>query len=190
MCYTQLMAKKADKPATSPQKMVKPNPLKDFALLMAIPAAIILIVALFTYIPRLLASPDYDFVYASCDTYSCSGNRYVVRNNTIESRQPNTENEYGYSSDRVLYYHDTSENSSREISLADAQQYSIDSNTRSPDGYKLERSNSSSGFFLLWYDEDNEWELVNGSQKKTVDLERSSRYYYDDVEFVGWVTAP
>lgn len=180
-------APKKDEVAPSKSEVQQQNPLKDFALLMAVPAAIILIVALFTYIPRLLASPDYDFIYASCGTYRCANN-FVVREGRVQERDSGYNDSYGYNEEKALYYYDVSEDSSRELTVEDAQVFDVDSTSKSPDGYTLERNrNGSGGFFLFWYDSDSEWELVNGSQKKTVDLVNTGDYYYNDVEFVGWV---
>lgn len=167
-------------------KEKKNSHLKDLLLLLAVPLTIILVAAAIVYVPRLAANPKFDFVYALCTDYRCA-QTYTVTDGRIAQKDAAESNEYmggeGLSS---LYYYDVAQSSSRVISLQDAQKLRLNPSSKSPDGYTLNRDDTSSGF-LFWNDYDRDWYLKDGAKKKKVDLANTSSYYSDNVTFLGWV---
>lgn len=84
----------------------------------------------------------------------------------------------------TLRYYDISTNSSRSISLTDAQTLHLDNSSRSPDGYTLGHNTSASGF-LFWGNSESGWTLKNGIKQKSVTLTPDE---YSPTNFIGWVT--
>lgn len=186
--------------------MSRPAPLsrtalKDLVLLFAVPAGIAVVVMLVVYVPQLLAKPRYDFIYASCLEYSCStirveGGKVIPRSSSqlsegidaVPDGAPiDLKYDYGrYGAVSQLYYYDVSERSTRALSDSEASRYELDTSSRSPDGYVLEREQSSGGF-LFWGSNHSGWYLKDGLKKKEVDIHPSSSYYVGNIDFIGWV---
>src|SRR3989338_8431803 len=97
---------------------------------LAIPALMIIAVALSIYIPALTSEPQYDFIYSTGDYYY--GNYFVKDGKVLKQDLPKTQEPYHRSSETKLFYHDTSENRSHELSFEETQGYSLDSNQISP----------------------------------------------------------
>ncbi len=152
---------------------------RDLVLLMAVPLTLMTILAAIVYLPRLLAHPSHDFIYTTCESYDCYNtirvqDGAIVVSNSNPNKTPVT-----------LRYYDVSEQAYRTLTPAEAQQYTLDSSSRSPDGYALEERSSSSGF-LFWSDvESDQWFLENGLYKKPVHFGGTG--YYNDITLVGWV---
>ncbi|HSX32585.1 MAG TPA: hypothetical protein VLF43_04945 [Candidatus Saccharimonadales bacterium] len=165
----------------------KPNShIKDLLLLFAVPAGIAVLTAGIVYIPRLFANPTYDFIYSFCNDYRCSTNYSVDDTGSITQRSSNA-SDAGYYSDRAsLRYFDTSDNSSRSLTLQEAKRYQLNTSSKSPDGYTLTKQGSSGGF-LFWDNYDEGWYLKNGGKKKSVMLANNNSYYSSDITFLGWV---
>lgn len=167
------------------QKEKKNAHVKDLLLLLAVPIAIIAVAAAVIYIPRLAASPSYDFVYATCADYRCSSVYTVNSGRLTEKKQDATES-YMRGPDPSLQYYDAKNASSRGISYEEAQKLRLNSSSKSPDGYTLSKENSNSGF-LFWSDYDQNWYLKDGAKKKKVELSPDNSYYTDNITFLGWV---
>lgn len=182
----------------------------DIILLFSVPVFLFTAVILFKLIPGWLANPTYDFIYQSCGESYCSGSyydEYYVDDSGKVSLRPLPGAELSFTeedglSNNVqaqvnsqlrgstnlynLYYVDVSENSWREISLEESQKYTLDKNSKSPEGYNLEYESSYSDFFpLLGGSSKRGHYLMNGSKKKEIDLPDR---YYNEVDFLGWVT--
>lgn len=157
--------------------------LKDLILLFSVPAAIALIAASIVYIPRLLANPTSDFIYASCLEYRCN-NTYTVDSAGVVQASSGTGY---YDRDATLHYYDAANDATKSLTLEQAQQYQLNTLSKSPDGYTLMREDSNSGF-LFWVDYDEGWYLKNGAKKKRLPLTSTNAYYSRDVMFLGWVT--
>lgn len=162
----------------------KPNHIKDLLLLFSIPLSIVIIAAVIIYLPGLLASPKYDFIYATCDDFGCS-NTYSVES-TSEKITRDKSDSKSPDGESTLRYYDTDTNSNRKISFEQAREYRLDGSSRSPDGYNLVNETSSSGF-LFWRNSDSGWYLKNGAIKKEVELSTVNSYYSRDIKFIGWI---
>jgi hypothetical protein len=168
----------------------KPSYVKDLVLLFAIPASIAIIAALAVYVPRLMAHPQYDFIYAACDSYSCE-NSFSVNADGLVTESFGAQSEIispysNQSQNETLRYYDARTDSTRSITLEQTRSYSLNTSSRSPDGYTLSQPDSGSGF-LFWDNYDQGWYLKNGAKRKKVDLLQTRSYYSSDVTFLGWV---
>lgn len=163
----------------------KSTTVRDIILLISVPLALIAILAAVVYVPRWMANPSYDFIYSVCESYRCS-QRASVTNGVlvIEERGGDSNVRFDDPSLQLRYY-DVSERSSRALTAEEAQQFKLDSASRSPDGYTLTRESSSSGF-LFWSDSSSGWVLKDGLRKKSVELERQYSYG-NSITFIGWV---
>lgn len=159
------------------------NYTKDLILLFAIPGAIALIAAAIIYIPRLLANPQYDFIYATCDSYVCRDDYSVDSTGKVTKSSESESDNIQYSEIR---YFSVDTDSTHSLTLEEAQKYKLNTTSRSPDGYRLERV-SSNGGFLFWDSSDEGWYLREGMKKKRVALSNSDAYYSRSIKFIGWV---
>ncbi|HYE22118.1 MAG TPA: hypothetical protein VD998_00845, partial [Verrucomicrobiae bacterium] len=88
-----------------------------------------------------------------------------------------------------LYYYDVESDSSKEISLEDAQKYNLDSNQKSPDGFEVVRGNNSGGVFPFFFDggfEYNTLYIRGGHYTKKINVTLDPHYYYN-FKVLGWV---
>ena len=184
---------------------------RNFAVLLAfiLPIALIIIVALSTYLPSLFISTKYNFVYTSCTdgrsyyNYNCDvylKNRYIVSDgklvvNPVDATQdlnkngtPDFKEQY---SDRI-FLHDTQKNESREISAAEAQALTLSGLITSPDGVTVSSHYDRNGgdFFLFGGGYSSYgYYLTKGNSRSKINLvNNSDQYYYqNNFQFIGWV---
>ena len=161
----------------------KPNHLKDLLLLFGVPIAIAVFSALVIYTPRLLANPEYDFIYAHCPDYGCANTFSVDGSGSITEQS--TSRDY-YRGNMELYYYDVKKDSSKRLDRYQARGYDLDTSSKSPDGYAFIRETSSGGF-LFWDEQNDGWYLKNGAKKKRIDLGINDSYYSSEIKFLGWV---
>lgn len=170
----------------STSKQNNPSRLKDLILLFSVPAGIAVIAAIAVYGPNLFANPKYDFIYSYCSEYDCTNHYFVNGSGQLAVQSESASDPaYRYKGNAVLRYYDASEDSTKDITVEQAQSYNLNTSSRSPDGYILEQERSESGF-LFWGGNDTGWYLKNGIRKKMVTLENDN-YYSDNVRFFGWV---
>jgi len=171
-------------------KLGSNNQLKDLLLLFAIPIAIAVFAAAVIYVPRLFVNPKYDFIYSTCDDYSCRNSYSIDSTGYVSQDYSNSSNSdyYNRTYNRTasLRYYDSSNDSTRSLTLEEARRYHLNTSSKSPDGYTLARESSSSGF-LFWGDYDEGWYLKNGAKKKKVELTTTGSYYSRDARLLGWV---
>ena len=160
------------------------NHIKDLILLFSIPIGIALFAAAAIYLPRLMANPKHDMIYSLCDSYRCI-DAYTTDSTgkIIKTDTGDTSKYYGPAS---LYYYDASNDSTRILSIDEANKYILNTSSKSPDGYALVQENSNSGF-LFWSDSDNDWYLKAGAKKKNVQLTNTGSNSSSDIKFLGWV---
>lgn len=161
---------------------IKPTPAKDLALLFSVPIGIALLAAVIVYTPRFFANPSYDFIYAHCADYRCRNAFTVGSGGQIQQKNPSDDSFY---ETEDLRYYDASEDASRNLTVEDAEQYQLLNSSKSPDGYVVEREESSSGF-LFWGEYSEGWYMKNGLKKKQIQLANDT-YYSDSINFLGWV---
>jgi len=166
----------------------KPSHLKDLALLFAVPIGVAVIAAAIVYTPRLLANPQTDFVYSVCEQYSCRNSYSVYGSGTVrENVRSSSSTDYDYyDGAATLRYYDVSTNSSRSLSIEEAQGYRLDSASKSPDGYTVKKEETSSGF-LFWGDYNEGWYLEDGAKKKEIELTTGNPSSSGEIKFLGWV---
>lgn len=160
--------------------------LKDLLLLFAIPIGIAVFAAAVIYIPRLLANPKSDFIYSTCDDYRCRSSYSVDSSGNVIQNYSSSQNLDYYDRNAELRYYDSSNDSTRSITLEEAKRFRLNTSSKSTDGYTLSRESTDSGF-LFWGDYDQGWYLKNGAKKKKVELTNNDSYYSRDVQFLGWV---
>lgn len=155
---------------------------RDILLLISVPLGLLVLLAAIVYVPQALARPTQDFIYTLCEDYYCGGRvgvhdgrvRYQPELGVVRNPRP-----------PILRYYDVSAGSARPLTLQEAEDYQIDSSSRSVDGYALISEASSSGF-LFGGSSRNGWALKNGLYKKPVELGATDPYS-SDVKFIGWV---
>ncbi len=171
---------------------------KNIPLLIGIliPILMTLFIALSIYLPQLFLDPQYDFLYVSGDNYSYSFPKYVVEDGAVVKREP-TEKEkeqYRYRYDEsVLYTYDAETNTSTVISFEDAQNFKLNPNSVSPDGFEVTNSRRNYSLFS---------EVFGGGYRgsgyvirkkdgsgagKKIDVNTRNGSYYYGFKFLGWI---
>lgn len=168
-------------PAKKPKRS---SHVKDVLLLFAIPVGIAVFAAAVVYTPRLLANPKHDFIYSVCSDYAC-GQRYEVDRTGKVTQHESDGMPVG--SVETLRYYDVEDDSTRSLSVEEAQRYQLDTSSKSPDGYSVAREYGDSGF-LFWIDSSSRWYLKDGAKKRSIELSNDGSYYSDNIRFLGWVT--
>lgn len=182
---------------------------KNLTLILAflVPIFFILFVAINAYVPALGISTKYNFVYTSCatdssnDRYNCEMHLpkvHTVENNklvfneinpTMDSDKDGTPDVKENYQIRI-FLHDTATNSSREISLEDAQKLKLNKLLTSPDGVTISSNyNNSPGFMLFDGGSSYGYYLTKGGAKSRLHLiNDGDRYaYQNNFHFIGWV---
>lgn len=183
---------------------------KNFAILLAfiLPVALIVIVALGTYLPSRSLSTDYNFVYSSCTEganyypprcdnylqkrYSVVNGKLVV--NAIDPVQDSDEDgvpDINENYTARIFLHDTKKNESREITLEEAQTLTLNGLLTSPDGVTVSSNYDRGADFFFLFDGGFSYGyyLTKGKSRSRLNLiNHGDRYYYqDNFQFIGWV---
>lgn len=91
--------------------------------------------------------PTTDFVYTMVyDPISCDDYDYYVDNNLLKREKRPVLYCKSEIPGSKLYYHDVTQNKSREISFVEAQNLKFDNSEQSPDGFMLKIRNDSPPF--------------------------------------------
>lgn len=182
---------------------------KNFAILLAfiLPIALIIIVALSTYIPSLFLSTNYNFVYTSCtegrgyypycdnylqQRYSVTDSKLIINpiDPTLDSNRDGVLDINENYTARI-FLHNTKKNESREITLEEAQTLTLSSLLTSPDSVTVSSSYDRGVGFLFIFDGGSSYGyyLTKGKSKDKLNLINSDqRYYYrNNFQFIGWV---
>ncbi|MDP2598581.1 MAG: hypothetical protein Q8P49_01995 [Candidatus Liptonbacteria bacterium] len=192
------------------------NIKKNFSLYigLAIPVAMILVVAIVVYAPRVLytvPSPQYDFLYAVGDNvvftaygrdvypypaYKGVWPKYVY---TVENgKLKRTEAEIPPSQEGVVillediqpkfYIHDTATNKSTQVSFEDAQALTLDTGVRSPDGFEVARGTGGGEVFPFFSGGGSNYNkryIRKDYYAEELNLNLPSEYYAEF--FLAWV---
>ncbi len=175
---------------------------KNFAILLAfiVPIALIVVVALSTYLPAFFLSTDYNFIYMSCDSrdryqYSCDNyikNRYLVVDNKLAINPLSIPRDSTIYNDRI-FLHDTKKNESREITLGEAQAMTLNGLLTSLDGVTVSSYyDRRGGDFLFPFGGGSSsygHYLTKGKSRSKINLINSTDeyYYQNNFQFIGWV---
>lgn len=126
--------------------MMRPSQNISLVVGLAIPVLMIVLVALSIYVPALLSpEPQYDFLYVTGDDYWDS-RQYEVQQGRLIKREVKYHDNYTLPAARI-FIHDVTTNQSREISFEEAQQLSLNSGSKSKDGWEVVRGSGHDGFF-------------------------------------------
>lgn len=176
--------------ATAPIKPVSQTHKRDIILLLAIPLGLLLLTAAYAYLPRVFATPSYDFLFMSCYSGWCEDRYTVSPDGKVRYiASPNAKDPSSAEQPTQLFLYDQQTDSTRAISSEEATSFHVDSSSRSPDGYTLKHDDGNSSMFLFFSSgREGGSYLQNGWLKKPVTLPDSSRYGYSgDIRFLGWV---
>ncbi|MBI4118157.1 MAG: hypothetical protein HY455_01275 [Parcubacteria group bacterium] len=183
---------------------------QNFALVLAfaLPLALITIIAVGAYLPSLFLSTDHNFVYASCvdgseyrpqpcdkylqQRYSVGEGSLVVNN--IDPNQDLDKNgvlDVKESYTARLFLHDTKTNESREITIEEAKQLTLNNLLTSPDGVSISSDYSRAPEMFPFFGGGSSYGhyLTKGKSKTRLNLiNDNGRYYYqNNFQFIGWV---
>lgn len=156
---------------------------------MVIPVVFVLVIIGIIMVPRFLYSPQYDFLYATGDTYYFD-DIYSVRNNKIIKSPVNYTDKTSNDSEPRIYHYSISNDTVTEISYEEAQQFTLDSRSKSPDGFSIECSQESNAVFFLVFDSNQNCtqQIIKGhGVNQRLDIDHGT-YRYNDIDFIGWVT--
>lgn len=160
---------------------------------LAVPVIMIILVALTIYVPRTWAKPQYDFLYTTEYNYYYRFSVMDGKINLTESPDPSAPKPAPYTAPNSgpepaqpkprIYLHHTQTDSNEEISLEKAQSLSLSGDTKSPDGYQVNRGDSSGSFFgSSGY---GTFYITGHHLSKRVNLATSDYGY--DFHLIGWV---
>ena len=182
-----------------------------FVVILAFILPLLLIggLAISTYLPSMLLSTEYDFVYATCGDgtnyyyeYNCEtylNSLYMVENGKLLLRDinPTQDSDSDGTLDVAenyvtrLFLHDTKANEGREITLQEAQSMGLNGLVTSPDGVSVESAYNNSGDFFIFFNGSSHYGyyLTKGSKKSKLNLvnDDDQYYYRDSFKFIGWV---
>ncbi|MEX0930142.1 MAG: hypothetical protein WDZ79_00525 [Candidatus Paceibacterota bacterium] len=162
---------------------------------LALPVVLIAVIVVLVYVPRLFAPvPQYDFLYGVPKNVwpdrNCSIDYEVASGTFIEQRTVSgCEEGQTPTPVRDLYVYRVGEGERETLSYEEARNLNLDTRDMSPDGYILTRYSNNRGIFdLFGVPRDSGWHLERGGVQHSIELgDRSSRYYYYDVDFYGWI---
>jgi len=176
---------------------------KHFTLIIGIslPIIMILLVAGAIYLPQILVKPHYNFLYSDQFLNNVNNGRhyqqssyYDVENGVLVKKEiPKEENENGNIEyiDPKLHFYDVVNNTTREISFADASQLSLLPGPTSPDGFIVQYSHHNDGIFELFggsYDNNRGMYIKKGVSQHLLAIPNDQNYYYNgSFRVLGWI---
>ncbi len=179
---------------------------------IALPIIFIGILALVIAVPSMRISPQHDFIYIDMQeknarsmgypyAYIQYRYEYAIEGGKLtrlplngrqgadfrEFPPPNEQVEYVDAP--TLYYYSVTENTSREISFADAEKLSLVSGPSSPDGYNVSYEYNSDGVFELFGSDNNSgYVITKGTGRKMLTgMPSNQDYYGGSFTLIGWV---
>jgi hypothetical protein len=173
---------------------------------IALPIIFIGILAVAILLPSMKINPQHDFVYTDArerNEYPYKviqyKNDYVLKEGKVTLRPLNSKYDdiTGLMKQDIelrdapkLYYYSVTENTSREISLEDAQKLILVAGPSSPDGYNVKYEYNNDGIFELFGgSRDSGYVITKGAGRKNLSGMDTIENYYGGEEFllIGWV---
>ena len=161
---------------------------------LAIPVVMIIAIAAFIYLPGATKQPKYNFLYMTgSNVYGYGSQQYVVSaGHLTQNPQPLPVPVTNYippQNDAHFYIYNVSTNQATEVSLAQAQSYTLSSNNTSPDGYTVQQGNSGGGDFLFGSgpNDYNNWFLNGYNRSRKLNIQTGSPNVPYNFQFLGWV---
>ncbi|MDP3772318.1 MAG: hypothetical protein Q8Q94_03020 [bacterium] len=166
---------------------------------LAIPVLMIVAVAGSIYIPQFFApKPQYDFLYTN-DYYGgpYGAQLYEVRNGRVVKNPPvlplQDSSAPPYVAKPVpapepqLFRYDVKNDMSKEVAFEEAQNFSLTTDQKSPDGFEFRDGSRDGDFFPFGrgYDYNVKYLIGHGiSRKLNISV---NQYQYNPVRFLGWI---
>lgn len=176
-------------------KAIKSNS-SELIPFLGVPIAVFLLLVGLAIIPRQLASPAYDFIYATCEDANCA---YEENERLLQKREgeeaPEVQRhdiiEKQLARSATFYRYDVSSDTSIKLTETELRKLSIDTSLRSPDGYALDRSDSKhGGWFFGDAGTERAWYLRKDFMKqRAVSVGPTKGYWIDgeEIKLIGWV---
>ncbi len=161
---------------------------KNWSLIVgiAVPILMILFVAVAIYLPGLFNKPSFDFIFATNNYYQSSYT--VTGGKVIKLPPPATEKSSPYIAPPIteakLFYYDIKSNKVSEITLEQANKYSLDTNVESADGYEVTNGSYGGDFFPFGGSRDYGVYIKGHGFARKLNIGNGSYY---DFKFLGWV---
>lgn len=160
---------------------------------VGLPILLILWIVVFVNIlPSIFVKPVHNFIYVT--GYDNQQHVYVESGKIKADPCPYNSSSYSYYNcnnylKEAFYLYDVKNNENIPLSLAEAQQYNLDSSEKSSDGYMIKSSRSDSGDFYVFpfffgSGVSEGISISNGSFSRQVSLKNNSYYNF---KFLGWV---
>lgn len=175
---------------------------KNLPIIIGIALPIVFIIAIFFVIsvPKNNTTTQYNFIYSyeNRDPYYREyKNTYEIENGKITPKalpEIKKDGYYNYNNARdypIIYIYDVKTDTSREISLSDAQKYEMVTGPSSPDGYNVSYEYGNYGLFdeiLLGGNRRNSgYYIKRDSFEKKVNITNSAGYYSGNFRIIGWI---
>ena len=141
------------------------------------------------YLPALFVQPQYNFLYESGnDSYYYNQHPLFVQNGKLVLKQGQKNQNLSAQKEIRLKVYDVAKNKSRGISFKEGENLKLDSNLKSPDGFKIVYDNHSGELFPLFFKSEDYSNLYlkghNVSKKLNIQL---NNFSYLDFHFIGWI---
>jgi hypothetical protein len=160
---------------------------------LAVPVLMIILVAAFIYLPGIGKKPKYNFLYMTGSNvfiYGYENGGYQVSGGHLIYNPPAAD--YNYPSESQIgdvhfYLYDVANNQAKEVTLAEAEGYSLDSSNTSSDGYTIQQGNGGSGDFLFGGGggDYNSWFIKGHNRAVKLNLKLTGSPY-SNFRFLGW----
>jgi hypothetical protein len=181
---------------------------KNIHLILAfgIPLLLVLIVAIFVYMPSVFLKSNYDFIYISCDEgssypYNCVDyveRKYSVKEGVLSINHINQNADYNndgkpdFSKEYKIrfFLHDNKKNESREITEKEAQEFHLNDLITSPEGMSITNGYNGGASFYPVFNTKSSFNhyLTKGNNRKKLNLiVNNNSYRRNNFQFIGWI---
>lgn len=164
--------------------------LKNLPLIigLAIPALMVIFIAIVVYIPPLFVKVNYNILYIYPNDYSCS-QQFYLNSGKLDLRDNSNDYYKKYAQcDFKAFVYDVLKEESRQISIEEAKNLYVYSETKSPDGFEIVSGGyDGGGFFPFYYhssDYGSKYVQGHGISKK---IKIQSIGNWNSSRIIGWV---
>jgi len=178
---------------------------KNITVLLAflLPILLVLGLAISVFLPGLFLSTQYNFVYATCDIglgdyryypdYPPNCTAYLNSLYKVEKTKLVIQAIVSANGRYIphLFIHDTTNNESREITFAEANDLRLSGLLTSPDGVSVDSGYDRGDRFFMFdmMSSNHDFYLTKGREHHRLNLINSNGRYdsYNNFKFIGWV---
>jgi hypothetical protein len=158
---------------------------------LAVPVLMIILVAAFIYLPGIGKKPAHNFLYMTGNYVYDYGNGqgYQISGGHLVYSPPVAN--YNYPSppqvsDVHFYVYDVAGNQAKEVTLAEAEGYNLDSANTSSDGYTVQQGNGGGDFFFGGGGDYTSWFIKGHNRAVKLNLKLTGGPY-SNFRFLGWI---